>query len=132
VIGVSIGCKLQTTMPICAELKSLQLDTQNAYYFGDIVVLPEGWGKGIADKLYQQHISFVASKGYTNILALIIEREVDDPRRPKDFRPSALWNRYDFVATNQTVQFAWKTIDKEGEPATKQTHTLRIFEKTIE
>lgn len=131
VIGISIGCRLITSIPICEGFDDLNINTDKAYYFGDIIIAKEAWGQGIADQLYAQHVSHVRKKEYKNILALLVERAPDDHRKPSGYRPSTLWSKHGFIATDQMKQFTWNTRSFTDEPATRETHDLRVYEKTF-
>ncbi len=131
VVGISIGCPLINTIPICKGLDNLSINTDKTYYFGDIIILKEAWGQGIADKLYQSHISDVIEKGYQNIIALLVERDEDDPRKPENFRPSNLWVKHGFKPSSEIKEYTWNTQSYSDKPPSRQTHKLRVYEKVL-
>lgn len=131
VVGISIGCRLITHIPICQGLEKKNINTNNAYYFGDIIIEKKAWGNGIADKLYTRHIAYVKSQGYENIFALLVERRADDPRKPPQYHPSQLWAKHGFRATDQHTQFTWNTRGTTGKFTSRQIHLLRIYEKRL-
>ncbi len=81
VTGISIGCPLISTIPICEGLEQFAAEYERPYYFGDIIILKKTLGHGIADKLYQAHINHAKN----------------------------LWTKHGFLATDNTLEFKWNT-----------------------
>lgn len=131
VVGISIGCPFKTEMPICAGLDKFIAEHKKPYYFGDIIILKDAWGRGIADSLYKVHINHVKNKGYKSIVALLVERDESDPRRPAHYHPTTLWEKHGFVATAETTQFKWNTVSASGDRMRSEAHTLRVYEKIL-
>lgn len=129
-VGISIGCPLRNDFRICAALYELDI-FKDSYYFGDIIISQSHWGSGIADVLYSKHISFVKSKGFKKIAALIVERPERDPRKPAHYRKSKLWEKHNFTKTTYIVNYSWLTWNKYYTISKLEQHKLRAYEKTI-
>lgn len=129
-IGISIGCPLSNGITICSELLNTLLNTGTTYYFGDIIVDKSYWGNNIAHQLYTHHINYVRKKGFSKIIALLVQREDYDLRKPTGYRKTELWNSFGFKPTNHTVSFSWKSYSA-SEKIIDELHTLRAFEKEI-
>lgn len=129
--AISIGCPLLERIPICSGLGSLSMVNDKTYYFGDIIVMHQVWGQGIADALYAQHIQYVRAQGYKNIIALIVERDNDDVRKPVDYRPSQLWVNHGFEATEYYKHYEWRTFSAKHSGSELESNTLRVYEKVL-
>lgn len=129
-IGISIGCPLSHGITICSDLLNTELNAGTPYYFGDIIVDKFYWGNNIAHQLYTHHINYVRTKGFSKILALLVERDDHDLRKPTGYRMTELWNFFSFKPTNHTVSFPWKSYSSSGK-IIDETNTLRAFEKVL-
>ncbi len=129
-IGISIGCPLIHGITICADLIETELNQGKPYYFGDIIVDKNYWGLGIANTLYQKHLNYVADKGYSDALALLVERRSDDPRKPTEFKKSRLWEFHGFNPTEFTITYPWNTFTTAGE-IKQEPHSLRAYQKAL-
>lgn len=129
-IGISIGCPLSKDITICADLVKTHLDIGLSYYFGDIIVEKEFWGNGIAKTLYEMHLEYIKKLGYKKVLALLVERNNNDSRKPTGFKKSRLWDAYHFKPTDYTVTYPWNTYTSNGK-AQSEIHILRAYEKIV-
>lgn len=131
VVGISIGCPLTTSMPICQGLDKFIHKDEQAYYFGDVIILKSAWGQGIADQLYQKHIDFVTRNNYSSIVALLVQRDEDDPRKPSHYQPSKLWTKHGFIDTKQVTSYQWNTRSFSHAPPKPETHTMKVYKKIL-
>tara|TARA_R110002126_G_scaffold247974_2_gene390841 strand:- start:2791 stop:3399 length:609 start_codon:yes stop_codon:yes gene_type:complete len=129
-IGISIGCPLMRGIAICADLVDTELSKGKPYYFGDIIIDKNYWGQGIASALYKNHLKYISKKGYSHVLALLVEKNDDDPRTPSKFKKSDLWSSFQFHPTNFTINYSWKTFTASGE-IKQEKHTLRAYIKNL-
>lgn len=129
--GISIGCPVTNSGSVLASLEALSVNVHKAYYFGDILVCKNMWGQGIARMLYQQHIAHVTSLGYEKIIALLVERDSDDRRKPAHFHASTLWRDHGFQPTNAVVELNWMTRSLSAKKAQRESHTLRVYERCL-
>lgn len=128
-VGISIGCPLSKNLAICQELCELIGDDKGIYYFGDIIVDEQHWGHGIADILYAKHIEYVHKLQMQKIVALLVERDEDDPLKPINFNYTNLWHRHGFVSTSVVKHFSWQTIQPHNQASKMQQHRMRLYEK---
>lgn len=118
-------------MPICKGLNKFISHNDQAYYFGDVIILQSAWGLGLADALYQKHIDFVKSNGYTSIVALLVQRNPNDPRKPSNYQPSKLWEKHGFFDTKQTTTYTWNTRSFSHAPPQPEIHTMAVYKKNL-
>lgn len=129
-IGISIGCPLMRGITICADLVDTELSKGKPYYFGDIIIEKNYWGLGIANILYEKHLDYVSKKSHNHVLALLVEKSDDDPRKPPNFKKSALWRTFQFHPTNFTVNYPWSTFTASGE-VKQEIHTLHAYTRKL-
>ena len=129
-IGVSIGCPLKPNIDITSDLFKLSIETDNTYYFGDILVDPKYSRKNIAKHLYALHITDVKSLNFKKIYALLVVRANNDPRQPHNFNKSNLWNFHNFRKTKIYTTYSWKTIQYDG-TAKNEENKLSLYEKIL-
>ncbi len=128
-VGISIGCPLMENVTICSDLVG-SFSSKTSYYFGDIIIKKEFWGHGLAQELYQRHIDYVEENDFERILALLVERDSEDPRKPDNYQKSKLWQFNNFQATSFLITYPWKTFSLSGEPKTEE-HELRAYERKM-
>jgi len=129
-VGISIGCPLRRGITICSDLVDTELNEGNPYYFGDIIIDRNYWGQGISNILYQKHIEHVSEKEHSHVLALLVERDDDDPRKPSGFKKSNLWSSHQFHPTDYITTYPWNTFTISGE-IKQEEHTFRAYRKII-
>ena len=91
---------------LAAPLTEAGIDPRHVYYFGESVLLPAYRGRGIGGAFFAHREQAARTHGYRLCAFCAVERPVDHPARPRDYRPhDALWARHgyhrrpDLVAT---------------------------------
>ena len=75
-----------------APFLALGWDISRLFYFGEAVLLPSHRGQGVGVAFFEQREAQARRHGATHALFCVVERAVDDPRRPLDAVPlDAFW-----------------------------------------
>lgn len=129
-IGVSIGCPLTKEIEISNDIFNANINTDNAYYFGDIIIDRHYTRQGLADMLYSRHIEYVKNKSFHKIFALLINRDADDSRKPENFKSSKLWENHGFIKTKFKANYKWKTI-QINKKTEEENNEMSVYEKIL-
>lgn len=113
--GVPLG-KAQEVLPGGAELlASHGLDVQTFYYYGEIIVAPAYRGRWLASKLFHEQAERVKQLGYSAACGMTVDRGLDHPLRPKDYRDEYLiGKKMGFVSTDIHIELEWPTLAIDG------------------
>ncbi|MCL5780740.1 MAG: GNAT family N-acetyltransferase [Firmicutes bacterium] len=117
---------LSTAIPLVSDYHILEgaadifsnsgLKPDEFYYFGEIIILPEYRGRGIASLIFKQQEEYARSLGYKGVCFLVVIREGDHPLKPKDYEePDAKWMHMGYEKTNTYTYFEWPTIQPSRE-----------------
>ncbi len=106
-------------------------DTEKYYYYGEIIILPEFRGKGLATKLYFAQDKVLKEWGFEHACILTVIRENDHPLRPKHYNsPDNIWKHLGFFQTGHKANFHWPTIQPDGS-SNDASNTLELWSKKI-
>ena len=134
IIGFSTGLPLNADTKLTRDLKAsyqrIEPDLARYYYFGEIIILPEFRGQGIARAMYDKQQTAVAEKGYTEFVILTVVRQANHPCQPKDYRSTdSLWPHLGFKKSDITMHYPWAVIDETGHSA-ETDNTMQAWNKT--
>lgn len=124
-----------TCIPMCDESPEFQQPFQDAeiptdgiLYFGESIILPEFRGAGAGHAFFTRREQHARKIGATLMAFCSVDRPVDHPLRPQDYRPlDAFWKRMGFSRDESLrCSLPWKDIDA-AEPSTK---TLTFWTKS--
>ena len=113
-----------TCMPMAEEgpefqkaFKDADYDLNTICYFGESILLPEYRGRGLGKEFFQRREAHAARLGSRITTFCAVDRALDDPRRPADYRPlDGLWTAQGYVKRPELkAQFVWKEIGEESE-----------------
>ena len=119
IIGVAIGTMLSTESDIlhriAEPLQQLGIVTEQCYYFGEMIIVPEERSKGIGKQMLEALKDAGREQGAERFCFLSVAREPDDVRRPADYFDSVMiFHRFGFEKTDISVTFEWATIQADG------------------
>ena len=129
VVAIAFRCPVSKEIEITKELYDFDISLEKAYYFGDIIVKKDYWGKGIAQMIYDYCISYAKIKGYKKIYTLVVNRD-NDKRRPNIFKKSDLWERNGFLKTGLSTTYSWNTFQLDGS-VKEELNKMDLYEKTL-
>lgn len=126
-IGFSTGIPLLSDTPLFKAIADkfkqafgiVGLDASEFYYYGDVILIPEYRGKGIASLLYQVREKQAKNHGFNNMCFLTVENY-------KVLAP--MWQHLGFQKTNITINFSWPTLQVDGTTKTLE-HELIFWIK---
>ena len=113
-----------TCMPMAEEgpefqkaFKDADYDLNTICYFGESILLPEYRGRGLGKEFFQRREAHAARLGSRITTFCAVDKALDDPRRPTDYRPlDGLWTAQGYVKQpGLKAQFVWKEIGEESE-----------------
>ncbi len=131
VVGASTGLPMAAETPNVIEpfVKGCY-DPARIFYYGESVLLPEYRGRGLGQRFFAEREAHVRELGRFDIAAFCaVERPVDHPRRPPDYRPlDALWNRQGFVKHPELrTTFSWQDLDETVESVKPMVFWLKTL-----
>lgn len=120
VVGVS------TAMPLEFEAVEFQqpfiehgYNIKEVFYFGESLLKKAYRGQGIYKRFFEEREA--AAKKYGSKIACFaaVERDPQDPRRPKDYAPlDKIWEQYDYKKHPELcAYYEWKEIGEEQQTA---------------
>jgi GNAT superfamily N-acetyltransferase len=117
--GISTGIPLTSDSEIVSEAKIIflneNIDIEDYYYYGELIILPEFKGKGILTKLLSAQDELIRSWGYKHACGLTVVREDNHPLKPAGYKsPYKIGERLGYKRTNIRTQFDWPTIQSDG------------------
>lgn len=129
ILGASLGCPVSKSFGLTKPLFDMDINMDKTYYFADIMIKKDHWGKGIAFDLYQKHIDYVKENNYEKICALIVNRD-NDPRKPESFKKSNIWQVNKFEKTDKNVVYPWSTYQEDGS-VKQEINQLDLYIKNL-
>ncbi|MET0583127.1 MAG: GNAT family N-acetyltransferase [Pseudoxanthomonas sp.] len=132
VVGASTGLPLADDTP---EFRKPFLEqgmpVESVFYFGESVLLPPYRGRGIGHAFFDQREAHARSLGRFEWTAFCsVDREQDDPRSPRDYRPNdAFWRKRGYQRRmGMTMHLPWQEAG-HGEVMHPLTFWLRELEQ---
>jgi GNAT superfamily N-acetyltransferase len=131
VVGASTGMPMANeTEAFRAPVQAFGLDPAKVFYFGESVLQREWRGSGIGWRFFDEREAHAAASGdFTHLCFCTVDRPVDHPLRPIDYRPlDSLWNKRDYHRQPAlTTHYAWKDIDQPEPTDKSMTFWLRAL-----
>jgi GNAT superfamily N-acetyltransferase len=107
------------------------LPVDEVFYCGESVLLPEYRGLGLGHRFFderERHARRLGGMRWTAFAA--VDRDVDDDRRPPDFRSNdAFWHKRGYQRQpGMTMRLAWRELGEQHESEKPMTFWLRPLE----
>lgn len=133
IVGIISGVPLEN--PYFNEMETLfnqvGMDTSSFYYIGEVIVLPECRGQGIAKKLLDEQERFAVEKGYKYCCLMTVERPMDHVFWPNDyFNTDEIWGRAGYHKTDMKMEVEYPTIQQSG-TVDIQSNTMVFWLKSL-
>lgn len=109
-------------------LQAYGLNTDEVFYFGESVLLPEYRGLGLGKVFMQERETYARSIPGIKILAFCsVVRAADHPLRPQGYRPlDEFWKSRGFApAPGLFTEYSWKDRDEKIETMKKLNYWLK-------
>lgn len=135
VVGVSTGIPLLSSSTIISDAKKVfsqkNVDINDYYYYGEVMILPEFRGQGIIKKLYSAQDELIKTWGFNHVSILTVVRENNHPLKPRGYKSSdKMWRYLGFIRNNLTIQYSWPTLQPDN--SVKDTiNTLEFWTKSF-
>ena len=119
IVGVAIASMLSPELKILCQSNKLsqfpELTTEQFFYFGEMIFVPEYRNKGIGKQLLEELKKVGREQGATRFCFLAVDRAYNDIRRPADYVDSdVFFQKFGFEKTDISVSFDWATIQADG------------------
>ena len=133
--GFSTGMPLTADSDVvkeaCQYFRKAGYDTDNVYYFGETILVPEQRGKGNYTKIVQERERAVKEMGYTRACFMAVKREENHPQRPADYRePGPIFSHMGYQPTDVEVSFNYPTVLPNGASADRD-HLMVYWVKSL-
>ncbi|WP_170409961.1 GNAT family N-acetyltransferase [Ruegeria atlantica] len=119
-IGASTGAPLTDhSDDFAAAFEGTGLDLAEIFYCAESVLLADYRGQGVGHEFFNLRESHARKLGYKKCAFCSVQRPVDHPMRPDNYRPlDSFWRARGYEPLPGVVaQFSWKDIGEEGETA---------------
>lgn len=105
------------------------LATDNLFYFGESVLLPQYRGQGIGHAFFDRREAEARARGATAATFAAVVRPADHPDRPASYAPlDPFWRKRGYAPLEGLVtHFAWKDQRESAETVKPMQYWLRKF-----
>ncbi len=126
-----------TAIPLADEVGAFQqpflergIDLGAVFYFGESVLLPAYRGRGLGHAFFDAREARARELGFGLTAFCAVERDVDDPRRPRNHRDNdAFWRKRGYARQHlMFCRLEWQEVESD----TMQMHDLRFWLRELE
>lgn len=118
IVGASTALPLKNEPEHAQKpFRDAHININDIFYLGESVLLREYRGQKIYPKLFAEREAAAKEQGYKITAFCAVERELNHPRRPKDWKPlDSYWERMGYHKHPELkAYYTWKEIDEEIE-----------------
>lgn len=129
-VGASTGMLLKhAAMEFQAPFVSAQLNTDDYFYFGESVLLPDYRGQGVGKKFFHLREAHAKQLGAPICTFCAVDRPDNHPQKPEHYQTlNAFWQAMGYQQKkNLRAEFSWKEIGNQQQ----SLHTLSYWLKNI-
>ena len=106
------------------------LDTEQYYYFGEIIIIPEHRGHQLSSQLFNVLENYAQNLGY-KAACIVTEEHETHPLKPDNYKSlEPLWNFLKYKKTSLITYCSWSTYQSDGN-VIMQEHPLTYWIKTF-
>ncbi len=113
VIGASTAIPLEfETIEVQKPFLERDIAIKTVFYFGESVLKPDYRGQGVYRHFFTEREVAAKEYGCQTAAFAAVEREMNDPRKPKDYVPlDTVWKHFGYVKHPELcTHFEWKEI----------------------
>lgn len=113
IVGASTAIPLEFEMPECKQpFLAKDINIQNIFYLGESVLRPNYRGQNIYRHFFQEREAAATEYGCHITAFCAVERNPNDPRRPKDYRPlDKIWQHFGYQKHPELcAYYEWKEL----------------------
>lgn len=129
IVGASTGLPLShETDNVIEPFREAGLKVSDIFYFGESVLLPEYRGQGIGVRFFEEREAHARALGrYQCTCFCAVDRAMDHPRRPADYRPlDTFWEKRGYRrAPELRASFSWRDLDETTESSKSMTFWMK-------
>lgn len=135
VAGISTGIPLISESDIVADAKKVfsqaNINIGDYYYYGEVIILPQFRGLGIAKMLFSAQDTLIEKWGFKQVCILTVVREHNHPLKPINYKsPDGMWEHLGFFRNKITTNYHWPTIQADN-TVRDVTNTLEFWTKHL-
>lgn len=121
--ALSTALPLESDYEILESIEGLCEETgvqaDEYFYFGEIIILPEYRGQGLASLIYSLQEDYAKDLGFKSCCILVVVREESHPLKPENYVESdIIWSHLGYKKSNVFTYFEWPTIMPGGKTET--------------
>jgi ribosomal protein S18 acetylase RimI-like enzyme len=133
--GFSTGFPLISDSEIVADVKKLVSqagdDIADYYYYGEIMVLPEFRGRGLASMLYTAQDNLIKSWEFKHVCISTVVQEENHPLKPAGYKSTeGMFEHMGFVKNKLMINYPWPTIQHD-QSIKEVNHQLACWTKSL-
>jgi len=104
------------------------LNSEEYYYFGEIIIMPEHRGNQLSSKLFNALENYAQNLGY-KAACIVTEEHESHPLKPNNYQSlDPLWNLLGYKKTSLIIYFKWQTYQPDGN-VIEEKHPLTYWIK---
>ncbi|EAS51347.1 conserved hypothetical protein [Aurantimonas manganoxydans SI85-9A1] len=117
-VGAATAAPLGDHQPqLAASFAAQGIDPAGVFYLGESVLDPRWRGRGIGHRFFDGREAAAAEQGFAVTAFCAVERPVDHPARPADYRPlDGFWHKRGYrPVSGLTATMAWRDLGEAAE-----------------
>lgn len=135
IVGVATGIPLVSNSDIVKDAKATfethHLNPQDYYYYGEVIVMPEYKGNGLAKKLFDAQDEKIKEWGYKHTCILTVMRDENHPQKPIGYKlTDSVWAKMGFFKMALKANYHWPTI-KPDQSVVECEHEMQFWQKNL-
>lgn len=131
VIGYTSGMPMLSDAEIIESFSQLE-NASKIFYVTDVILDQQHRKNGLGRMLLKEMECYALKSGYSTSSFLTVDREEDDPRRPKMYKsPDHIWESCGYHRTKMKCFFPWKTFDENG-ASEEQMNPMSLWLKSLD
>lgn len=119
IIAIITGIPLVSDSEIVSDARTAfsenGINSEDYYYLGEFITLPEYQGKGIANKLLLAQQELLKKWRFKYACLATVIRPTNHPLRPVNYKPTDdIWQKWGFRKNSIVLKHSWPTIQPDG------------------
>ena len=119
IAGLYSGLPLKNAVSFLADwhatLKENDIDVENCFYLGELIIKPQYQRQGLGGQLMTQMLNEAKSLGYNKVMGVTGIREPGHPLRPLNyFDADTIWGKFGLKKNDIVFTCTWPTKQPDG------------------